>query len=262
METPRDVYKDKDDRFRTWHFPVYDFTLAVRWSKFLVAADERLINGTSAGAFDLHLDRIDPNWASNITDLDYLVISGGHWFFRKLYLYHHRTHLLSCVGCDEPNTAKLDHAFPIRRAFETALQFIGQCRDCGRLRVFVRTLSPGHFEHGGWNTGGKCNRTGPVQIMEEAERAGAWELELSRVQVEAATAQGRGRGGKVPGVLDVTRAMRLRPDGHPDEHWKNEWMAGYHDCVHWCLPGPIDTWNELLLELIKRSLQPSSNALV
>lgn len=86
---------------------------------------------------------------------------------------------------------------------------------------------------------------------------GAWDLELSRVQVEVAAAQGRGRGGKVVGVLDVTPAMRLRPDGHPDEHWKNEWMPGYHDCVHWCLPGPIDTWNELLLELIKRSLQPS-----
>ena len=25
-----------------------------------------------------------------------------------------------------------------------------------------------------------------------------------------------------------------------------------NDCVHWCLPGPIDTWNEILLEVVKR----------
>uniref|UniRef100_A0A0A9HQF3 Trichome birefringence-like C-terminal domain-containing protein n=1 Tax=Arundo donax TaxID=35708 RepID=A0A0A9HQF3_ARUDO len=25
-----------------------------------------------------------------------------------------------------------------------------------------------------------------------------------------------------------------------------------NDCVHWCLPGPIDTWNEILLQFVKR----------
>jgi len=23
------------------------------------------------------------------------------------------------------------------------------------------------------------------------------------------------------------------------------------DCVHWCLPGPVDTWNEFLLQMLK-----------
>ncbi|CAI9758616.1 unnamed protein product [Fraxinus pennsylvanica] len=46
--------------------------------------------------------------------------------------------------------------------------------------------------------------------------------------------------------------MVIRPDGHPGIYWGNQWMKGYSDCIHWCLPGPIDTWNELLLEMIQR----------
>ena len=32
-----------------------------------------------------------------------------------------------------------------------------------------------------------------------------------------------------------------------------------NDCLHWCLPGPIDTWNEIFLEMMKKWLvQPRS----
>lgn len=58
--------------------------------------------------------------------------------------------------------------------------------------------------------------------------------------------------GRRFGVLDVTRAMMMRPDGHPGEFWGNKWMQGYNDCVHWCMPGPVDMWSEFLMASIRR----------
>ena len=53
-------------------------------------------------------------------------------------------------------------------------------------------------------------------------------------------------------LLDTTEAMVLRPDGHPNYYGhspqENRTLA---DCAHWCLPGPIDTWNEFLLQMLK-----------
>ena len=64
---------------------------------------------------------------------------------------------------------------------------------------------------------------------------------------------GRKRGLKFR-LLDTTQPMLLRPDGHPDKygHWPIENKTVVNDCVHWCLPGPVDTWNDFLLEMLKR----------
>ena len=54
-------------------------------------------------------------------------------------------------------------------------------------------------------------------------------------------------------LLDTTQATLMRPDGHPSRygHWPNENVTLYNDCVHWCLPGPIDNWAQMLQHLIK-----------
>lgn len=40
--------------------------------------------------------------------------------------------------------------------------------------------------------------------------------------------------------------------GTLDLYWVNKWMKGCDYCVYWCLPGPIDAWNDLLLEMLRR----------
>jgi len=40
----------------------------------------------------------------------------------------------------------------------------------------------------------------------------------------------------------------LRPDGH---HLHADYLpGGVYDCLHWCLPGPMDLWNQLLFHTI------------
>ena len=52
-------------------------------------------------------------------------------------------------------------------------------------------------------------------------------------------------------MMNTTEIMLLRPDGHPNNygHAKDKNVT-LNDCVHWCLPGPVDTWNEFLLYML------------
>ncbi|KAJ4974064.1 hypothetical protein NE237_007238 [Protea cynaroides] len=250
-ETPTDIYKDSIDRFRTWYFPSHNFTLMILWSKFLVVGEERVINGSLSGVYDLHLDRIDQNWASKLPGVDYAIISDSHWFFRKNYIYEGGK-FIGCIFCNEPNITDYGLAFPIRRVFRTVLQYINDSKDCKDLLTLVRTFSPAHFENGSWNNGGHCNRTSPFSEKEANFEGTEWELRSVQVEeVEKARVEGK-KIGKKFGALDVTRAMLMRPDGHPGAHWNNKWMEGYNDCVHWCLPGPVDSWNDLLMAVVSR----------
>ena len=55
-------------------------------------------------------------------------------------------------------------------------------------------------------------------------------------------------------VLEITNIAQIRGDGHPNAFMKFQPFAKefkeqvINDCLHWCLPGPIDTWNDLLVE--------------
>lgn len=250
VETPIDVFKDADDRFRTWHFPSHDFTLMVLWSKFLVVATEREINGSSSGVFDIQLDKIETGWLEKLPELDYSILSDGHWFFRKSYLYE-GDKLIGCVFCEDANVTNLGLVYALRRTFQTALNHINRCEECRGMVTLLRTFSPAHFEHGTWNDGGTCNRTMPFR--ESEVKLGGTEWEIKKVQVEEVErikVEGE-KNGKRFEVLDVTKAMLMRPDGHPGSYW-NKWADGYNDCVHWCLPGPIDVWNDLLLGVLKK----------
>lgn len=66
------------------------------------------------------------------------------------------------------------------------------------------------------------------------------------------------RGVRVQ-VMNITQLSEYRKDGHPsifrkqwepltEEQIKNP--SSYADCIHWCLPGVPDVWNELLYAYI------------
>ncbi|KAG6588973.1 Protein ALTERED XYLOGLUCAN 4-like protein, partial [Cucurbita argyrosperma subsp. sororia] len=251
VEIPQDVYKDSEDRFRTWYFPKSDLTLLMLWTKFLVAGEERVVNGTGTGVFDLQFNEIDKSWTQHLPEIDYAILSNGHWFFRVLYL-HERNNIPNCIYCSDSNITSHNPDFALRMAFRAAFKYINECKNCGKLVTFVRTFSPAHFENGVWNTGGYCNRTGPSSAKVIDQESFDWKLRNIQIEeTDKARLDGRGKGKRFE-VIDVTMAMTMRADGHPGEFWGNKWMKGYNDCVHWCMPGPIDAWNELLMAVIRK----------
>uniref|UniRef100_J3MCR1 Uncharacterized protein n=1 Tax=Oryza brachyantha TaxID=4533 RepID=J3MCR1_ORYBR len=261
-ETPTDMHAGAFvDAFRKWHFPEHDFTLIAVWTEFFVYADP-VVAGKRTGPFDVHLDRLNTNWTRRLPELDYAVISGGNWFFRPNYLWEGGRRV-GCVNCPEPELAHFPRAYAVGRVVAAALEALAWCRDCKKeLVTFLRTYTPDHFEHGWWFSGGNCNRTRPLEEAEVSSEAAGWELraaqleEVRKVREKTATS-GRGSGGF--GVLDVTPAMMMRADGHPGEHHQRWRGRNANDCLHLCLPGPIDMWNDVLLRRLVE-LSPRSEA--
>jgi len=44
-------------------------------------------------------------------------------------------------------------------------------------------------------------------------------------------------------MLDITHMSEIRADAHPSTTGGKK----HEDCMHWCLPGLTDSWNDLLI---------------
>nr|ABG22032.1 expressed protein [Oryza sativa Japonica Group] len=102
------------------------------------------------------------------------------------------------------------------------------------LKVFYRSLSPRHFFNGEWNTGGTCDNKDPLSKGNS----------VFRNRSDDAEAEGAVRGTGIK-FLDITAISRLRDEGHISRY-SIKGRGGVQDCLHWCLPGVPDTWNEIL----------------
>ncbi|KAJ9147400.1 hypothetical protein P3X46_029565 [Hevea brasiliensis] len=250
-------YTSDTTYFRYWFYSDYRFTLATLWSPFLVKSCDADPSGHSLNSLmNLYLDQADKAWASQIENFDYVVISAGQWFFRPL-IYYLNGQIVSCHNCNKENITAVTKYYGYRMAFRTAFGTLLRLKGFKGI-TFLRTFSPSHFENGAWNAGGSCPRTKPY--TSEEMKLEDYNLEFYLTQVEElkkAEKEGRKRGLKFV-LLATTEAMLLRPDGHPNHYGhslhRNMTVA---DCVHWCLPGPIDTWNEFLLYVMKREAQRS-----
>lgn len=254
VEAAVEVYHDKEYRSKRWHFPSHNFTLSVIWSPFLIkAAIFEDMNGVSTSEIQLDLEELDRVWTDQYKNLDYVVIAGGKWFL-KTAVYHEKNTITGCHYCPGKNLTELGFEYAYRKAVQLVLNFITGSEH--KPFVLYRTITPDHFENGEWFSGGYCNRTVPFKEG-EVDMKGVdtvlRNIELEEV-VKAATV-GSEKGLKLK-LLDTTQLSLLRPDGHPGPYRQFQPFAEdknakvQNDCLHWCLPGPIDSWNDLVMELL------------
>ncbi|MBA0588184.1 hypothetical protein Gorai_001297 [Gossypium raimondii] len=146
-----------------------------------------------------------------------------------------------------------------------------------KKRVFFVTTSPTHFwkhlqEYGAptpivtnvyiaprmsqeWEPGseGNCyNQMRPITL--EGYWGSGSDLPTMRMVDKVLS----GLGSKVS-VINITQLSEYRKDGHPSIYRKF-WEtlspqqlanpASYSDCIHWCLPGVPDVWNELIFHFL------------
>lgn len=258
---PEDVsekYSNNTDYFKRYIYRDYNFTLATLWAPYLVKARESDPNGYSRlSRMSLYLDEPSEGWSTEVEKFDYVIVSAGQWFFRPLML-HEGGKLIGCSYCKDENITLLTPYFVYKRAFRTVFRtLIGLENYMGV--TFLRTFSPSHFENGAWNEGGNCVRTMPFRREEvvKAETQYIWDMHSVQVEEFRAAEEIAKRRGLAFKLMDTTDAMFLRPDGHPNFYGhsphRNMTVA---DCVHWCLPGPVDTWNELLMYMLTTEQRP------
>ncbi|CAI5485009.1 unnamed protein product [Closterium sp. Yama58-4] len=102
--------------------------------------------------------------------------------------------------------------------------------------LLLRTASPRHFFDGEWNTRGHCDhKRDPLSLTDVLP------LNSSR----DAAAEQAVAGLPSLHLLNTSHLSSFRPDAHPSQ-WGYLLDGAHQDCLHWCLPGVPDTWNQLL----------------
>ncbi|KAJ3707547.1 hypothetical protein LUZ61_011252 [Rhynchospora tenuis] len=255
---PELVYQGGDDlKFRRWVFREYNATVSVFWSPFLV---EGIQHDESKGINHntLYLETPNENWATELDKIDMVVFSNGHWFVQKAIYYGEGNQLLGCNFAQEINCTDINIFIAFRKVLRTSLKEVTKRFYKSDKTAVVATFTLAHFE-GEWKFG-TCKKTEPYK--EGDAEMPHLENEMRKLAIEEvarAVKDVKEMNGLLRiEALDVTKLTFLRPDGHPGPYmFPNPFGNGIkkevpNDCVHWCMPGPIDTWNAILLELMKR----------
>ncbi|XP_020583180.1 protein trichome birefringence-like 34 [Phalaenopsis equestris] len=150
----------------------------------------------------------------------------------------------------------------ILRSYEMALRTWAEWLefhvDHIKTKLFFMSMSPTHFWGDEWgiNSSQNCyNETEPIRREDYWGRGS--DKRMMRV-VESTIFGLKERGVKVQ-IINITQLSEYRKDGHPSTYRK-QWEpltkeqlanpSSYADCIHWCLPGVPDVWNQLLYTYI------------
>ncbi|MCO5550774.1 hypothetical protein L7F22_004265 [Adiantum nelumboides] len=241
LEDPLSLPSDRYNEFM-WHFPSYNFTFGNIWSPFLVNYTEE------DDLIKLNLDIPDVAWAQQLADYNVVVISTGYWYHRRSLYYVNNT-VLGANSQLGLNVTIMQTQSAIRLALANVLKHMTM--EYTGI-IMLRTVTVDHFE-GEWMKGGSCKRKKPYSHQGGGKPPVPWmNKEICKVQIEEfQKAMAYANDTSKLKLLNVTYSAFLRPDGHPGPYR----MVRYpndtpNDCLHWCLPGPIDLWNQFVLHSI------------
>ncbi|KAI3870026.1 hypothetical protein MKW92_024554 [Papaver armeniacum] len=245
------VIPDKSRVFRipktdgyAMRFEDYNCTVAFVWSAFLVdetKRNTRINKMATPGTETLRLDLIDEVASSMYHDADVIVFDSMHWWTGSK-----TNNGINYFQDGNYVYPKLSMFEAYKKGLTTWRRWIDKNIDSNRTQIVFRGYSIPHYVGGKWNTGGKCNReTEPIMSNEKYK-----EMYPSQVKILNDAL----RQMKTPVLfLNISKLSYYRADAHPSVYGKDLKTAeeknealNHQDCIHWCLPGVPDTWNELL----------------
>ncbi|CAI0444059.1 unnamed protein product [Linum tenue] len=188
--------------------------------------------------YAMHLDRPPAFLRENLHRIHVLVMNTAyHWTRQKLIRNRWVMHV---GGVRKTNETLRTLGEAKNFTIHSVVGWVNsQLQENPQLQAFYRSISPRHFSGGDWNTGGSCDNTTPRYVGKEVVEAVSSD-HVSRSAV-------RGTGVK---LLDITSLSSVRDEGHISRYTLTA-KPGVQDCLHWCLPGVPDTWNEILVAQIK-----------
>ncbi|KAK4385073.1 protein YLS7 [Sesamum angolense] len=251
-----EVPKNRGNRRMQRYYFRSTSTMIVRiWSSWLVHQTSEPFDFAPAGVAKLHLDAPDEGFMEYITGFDVIVLSSGHWFAKQsVYILNNEIVGGQLWWPDNSRKKKIDSIQAFGVSVETILTAMGTHPNYTGLTI-VRSFSPDHYEGGAWNTGGSC--TGKVRPASEGELV---ENRFTKIMHEKQVggfhrAITKKTNKSKMKLMDITEAFSYRHDGHPGPYRSPDpnkitkrgpdGRPPPQDCLHWCMPGPVDTWNEL-----------------
>ncbi|KAI4344622.1 hypothetical protein L6164_011827 [Bauhinia variegata] len=219
-----------------YRFPSTNTTILYYWSSILCDVEPIDANNRDTD-YAMHLDRPPAFLREFIHKFDVLVLNTGHhWNRGKIKANRWVMH----VGGVPLTDRKLAVIWAAKNlTINSVVSWVNsQLPKYPGLKAFFRSISPRHFMGGEWNTGGSCNNTTPMSVGKEI-------LDDESADPVVGNAV-KGTGVK---LLDITGLSQLRDEGHMSR-FSITAKPGVQDCLHWCLPGIPDTWNEVLFAQI------------
>ncbi|XP_021274029.1 protein trichome birefringence-like 14 [Herrania umbratica] len=211
-----------------YRFPTTNTTILFYWSSTLCRL-ERINNTDPDSSFALHLDRVPTFLRKFLHRFNVLVLNTAHHWIKAKFIANRWVMYLN--GKPIKNGMLMDMMNVKNFTVHRMVKWLdSQLPLHPGLKAFFRTRSPRHLDNKG-----NCNNTTPLTGGSEVIQEGS-----SDKIVETAV-----KGTKV-NILDITALSALRDEAHKSQY-RIFGTSAYYDCLHWCLPGIPDTWNELLV---------------
>ncbi|XVF50700.1 hypothetical protein PTKIN_Ptkin04bG0123400 [Pterospermum kingtungense] len=256
-------------RMQRWHFKSTSVMIVRIWSSWLVHQTSEKFDFAPEGVTKLHLDAPDDSFMEFIPNFDVIVLSSGHWFAKQsVYILNNEIVGGQLWWPDPSRPMKVNNVDAFGISAETILSAIATHPNYTGLTI-VRSFSPDHYEGGAWNTGGSC--TGKVKPLATGELVenGFTNIMHSKQVMGFERAVKKATNKSKLRLMDITEVFGYRHDGHPGPYRSPDpnkitkrgpdGKPPPQDCLHWCMPGPVDTWNELVLEIIRGEYEGHQN---
>ncbi|CAN1842655.1 Protein YLS7 [Linum perenne] len=264
MEDPIvEVPKNRGNkRMHRYYFRSTSTMIIRMWSSWLVHQTPEAIDFAPEGVTKVHLDAPDENFMQYVPTFDVVVLSSGHWFAKQsAYVLNNEIIGGQLWWPDKSRVPKINNIEAFGISVETIVASMLTHPNYTGLTI-LRSYSPDHYEGGAWNTGGSCTgKTKPLAPGQLVKNDYTNVMHQKQVTGYHRGVKRATNKSKIK-LMDITEVFSYRHDGHPgpyrspDPHKRTKYgpdgKPPPQDCLHWCMPGPIDTWNELVLEIIRR----------
>ncbi|WRX14041.1 PC-Esterase - like 1 [Theobroma cacao] len=234
---------------RGFTFLQYNLTIAYHRTNLLARYGRWSANGNGGKlealgykeGYRVDVDIPEGTWEKAPSFHDILIFNTGHWWWAPSKFDPVKSPMLFFEK-GLPVIPPVPPDVGLDKVLKHMIRFVEKNMQRGAIKLF-RTQSPRHFEGGDWDQGGSCQRLQPL-LPEQVEEL--FSLKNNGTNAEAGLVNQhlfKALKGSKFHILDITRMSEFRADAHPSSAGGKK----HDDCMHWCLPGITDTWNDLFV---------------